>query len=336
MRDVFQRCTARAALKKSEVNAVSVKLVRRVGSLLLCAAVFALLQIATAPNASAGALLGPDLFTFAVLGSSTVTNVTGHTILTGDLGVSAGSAITGFYGTSENDGPGTFTGAAHQADGFAATGQTQLATAMGDLATLLSVAITIPAGNLNGLTLGPGVYYVPDRAGGNLTGTLTLDGSGGNANGGWVFLMPSRLITGYGSVVDVSTLPLGSGAAVYWSVGSSATLGASSTFEGNILASASITLGDSVTLGCGRALANTGGVTLSTDTIGGSCSGALSSGLELSGGSTGGGVTVNGGVVTVSLGDTGSITGVPEPGTFMLFGAGIACLVARRLRSARG
>jgi hypothetical protein len=307
---------------------------RRVGTFLICAAASALLQIATAPNASAGSILGNELLSFAVLGASTVTN-TGPTTLTGSLGVSPGSAITGFLGTVEADGPGTFTGAAHQGDAFAGLAQTQLATAMGYLAALSSVATTIPNGDLTGLSLGPGVYYVPDLAPSNLHGTLTLTGSGGTANEGWVFLMPARLITAPGAVVDVSSL--GSDAAVYWLVGSSATLDTTTTFAGNILASASISMNNGVTLGCGRALANTGAVTMIKDTIGSGCSGALSSSLELSGGSTSGGVTVNGGVVTVSRGASPPLAAqVPEPGTLMLLGAGIGCLVARRPRSARG
>jgi len=50
---------------------------------------------------------------FAVLGNETVTN-TGPTVLRGDLGVYDGTAITGFFGTVENDGPGIVIGAIHQ------------------------------------------------------------------------------------------------------------------------------------------------------------------------------------------------------------------------------
>ena len=63
---------------------------------------------------------------------------------------------------------------------------------------------------------------------------------------------------------------------VFWQVGSSATLGASSTLTGTILASTSISMGDSVTVN-GRALARDGAVTLINDTVTDSrCAGSLS------------------------------------------------------------
>ena len=52
---------------------------------------------------------------FAVLGGSTVTN-TGPTIVTGNLGVSPGSAIVGF---DVPGGPGTVVGTQHAADAVA-------------------------------------------------------------------------------------------------------------------------------------------------------------------------------------------------------------------------
>jgi hypothetical protein len=311
------------------------KLMRSLG-----AAAPALFLISAAPHASASPILLSNLASFAVLGASTVTN-TGPTTLTGSLGVSPGSAITGFLGTVENDGPGSInsgTGTVQEGNAFAITAQSQLSTAMSDLAGLSSVATTILGGDLTGLSLPPGVYSVADRAavlGGNLHGTLTLNGTGGAANGGWVFLLPARLITAPGAVVDASSL--GPGAAVYWLVGSSATLDTTTTFAGNILASASITMNNGVTLGCGRALAHTAAVTMINDTIGGGCSGALSGSAELTGGVTGGGVKDSGGVVTVALGEgIPPVVVAPEPGTFVLLGAGIACLVAWRPRSARG
>jgi len=109
-----------------------------------------------------------------------------------------------------------------------------------------------------------------------LTGTLTLDG-GGNANALWVFQVGSALNTASSSVVKV--IKTGAGSDVYWVLptgSGSATLGSNSTFEGNILANQSITLGTNVTDSCGRVLTQVASVTLAgTDTIGIGCSGIL-------------------------------------------------------------
>lgn len=187
---------------------------------------------------------------FAVLASTTVTN-TGGTAVTGNLGVSPGTSVTGFP-------PGTVTGTIHAGDATAAQAQLDL-TAAWDDAVARSPSATLPAGDaLGGQTLAPGVY---DGGALDLTGTLILSGGVDDV---WIFRAATTLITAASSQVVLSG---GARAAnVYWVVGSSATLGASSVFQGNIMALASITVGAGAKID-GRALARTGAVTLDSDLI---------------------------------------------------------------------
>src|SRR5579872_1973802 len=233
-----------------------------------------LLILSVAAGAYADPILGPNLSTFAVLGHTGVTNVPTSTI-GGNLGSATDPSVGGGY---------TFTsGSMQQNTALANLAQGELTTAIGDLNSLAGAATVLANGDLTlDGPLAPGTYFVP-FATSNLTGSLTLDG-GGNANAAWVFLMQSSLITSTGSAVNV--INTGSGAGVYWDVRSSASLGAGSTIEGNILALTSITMGNAVTIDCGRALASTGDVTLISDTISTGCSGNLTGSNGLSGGLT--------------------------------------------------
>jgi hypothetical protein len=188
---------------------------------------------------------------FAVLAASAVTN-TGSSTINGELGVSPGTAVTGFP-------PGTAHGATHAADAVAAQAQSDLTVAYNDAASR-TPAVTV-AGDLGGLTLTPGVYKSGSSLG--LTGELTLDAQG-NSDAVFVFQAGSTLTTASGSSI---TLINGAQACnVYWQIGSSATLGTSSVFAGNILAHTSISMNNAVTVN-GRALARVGAVTLINDTI---------------------------------------------------------------------
>jgi len=107
----------------------------------------------------------------------------------------------------------------------------------------------------------PGVYFFASSA--QLTGTLTLNAQG-DTSAVWVFQIGSTLTTASNSSVVVENG--GQYCNVFWQVGSSATLGTGTTFIGNILAKASITLTTGAILS-GRALAETAAVTLDTNTV---------------------------------------------------------------------
>ena len=189
---------------------------------------------------------------FAVLAGSTVTN-TGPTVIDGDLGLSPGTAVTGFP-------PGQVNGTVHAADGAALQAKTDLGAAFDDAAGRPSTA-TVPV-ELGGTTKTPGVYDSPAGTFG-ITGTLTLDALG-DPNAVFIFKAASTLITASASGVNLVN---GAQAAnVFWLVGSSATLGTYSILRGNVLALASITVTTGVTVD-GRTLARTAAVTLDTDTI---------------------------------------------------------------------
>ena len=197
---------------------------------------------------------------FAVLGGSTVTN-TNPTTITGDVGVSPGTAVTGFP-------PGIINaGTIHSADAIAIQGRNDVITAFNNLAGEPTTS-NLTGQDLGGLTLTPGVYRFNSSA--QLTGTLTLD-AGGDANARFDFQIGSTLTTASAS----SVLVINGGLAdnVFWQVGSSATLGTTTDFEGNILALTSITLNTGASDNCGRALAINGAVTLDNNTISTGCVG---------------------------------------------------------------
>ena len=198
---------------------------------------------------------------FAIVGGSAVSaNGTGS-VVNGDVGVSPGTAITGFpaaattvppYGTHAND---------------SAAISAQAAT----LALYNSLAAAAPAtpilAQLNSQILVPGTYSIgaADLASG---GVLTLNGAGT-----YIFKVSSSLTANTGS----SVVLLGGASAcnVFWQVTSAATLNGLN-FAGNVVAQAAVTLGTGDNLS-GRAMATSlGAITLtSTNTVGGCSSVAV-------------------------------------------------------------
>ena len=190
---------------------------------------------------------------FGVLGASTVTN-TGPSIINGDLGLYAGTSITGFP-------PGIVNGTTHDGDDDAMWAQADALTAYNALAGM-TPGSELTGQDLGGLTLTPGGYVFDSWAG--LTGALTLDFQG-LSNQSFVFQIGSTLTTG--SASSVLVINPGENNSVYWQVGSSATLGTTTAFYGTIIADASITLDTGATMACGSALALTGAVTMDTNTV---------------------------------------------------------------------
>jgi hypothetical protein len=191
---------------------------------------------------------------FAVLGGSTVTN-TGLTVVDGDIGVSPGSAVTGFP-------PGIVVapGVIHEADAVAAQAQSDVTIAYNALAGQ-PCDLNLTGQDLGGLTLTSGVYCFDTSA--QLTGQVTLDLEG-NPNAVFVFQIGSTLTTASGaSVVSINGGP---SCNAFWQVGSSATFGTNSAFTGNVIALTSITLNTDATV-TGKVLARNGAVTLDTNTI---------------------------------------------------------------------
>jgi len=213
-------------------------------------------QVAAAAQLAMSATISP-VGGFAILGASAVTN-TGSSVLTGDLGIYPGTSITGFP-------PGTFSGSEHIADGVASAAQTAAQASFTAKQTLGLAGSTIAA-TLDGQTLTPGNYQFTSGAAHLATsgpGTLTFNGAGT-----YILYTASTLTTGAGGIPTMTLTGGATAANIYWIVGSSATInsGSAGTFQGNIIAEASITdtLGGTVN---GSLIALTGAVTLSAAAV---------------------------------------------------------------------
>ena len=227
---------------------------------------------------------------FAVLGGTTVAN-TGPSSIGGNLGLWSGTSVTGFP-------PGTVTGTIDAANAIAMQAQM-------DLTGAYNVAAAQPCGgvltgqNLGGQTLTAGVYCFASAA--QLNGTLILNAQG-NANAVFIFEVGGTLTTLGNSQVTI--INGGTGNNVFWQVGSSATLGTTSQFAGNILALSNITLDSGADISCGRALTLNGAVTMDTNDV-----------------------AING---------AGCAASAPEPGTATLLGIGLFLGLAGYINRLRG
>jgi ice-binding like protein len=247
---------------------------RPLTTIVLLVALAALLPLAVAGNAlgsSPNTVPLGTTDTFALFASSLISDVPTSTI-TGDVGLTpaAGSAITGLTCAE-------VTGTIYSVDatgplpcrvtnsGALTTADNNLGTAYGDAAGRGPDLTFVGADNqLGGQVLVPGVYRFPHAATANLIGNLTLNG---DASSVWIFQATSDFVTAGSSTVTITGG--GQSCNVFWQVGSSATIGASSVLRGTVLANASISVGSSATID-GRLLAGAqaaGALTLISDTV---------------------------------------------------------------------
>ena len=189
---------------------------------------------------------------FGILAATPVVSSSGPTNVTGDVGIWPSSSITGFP-------PGVLTGTEYAGDAVAQTAQGDLTTAYNYAAAAAGGAVL--TADIGGQTLAPGVYKTTSAQPSlGITGNLTLSG-----NGVYIFQIVSTLTT----AANNSDVILSGGALaedVFWQVGSSATLGTTTTFAGTIMAQASVSLDTGATLN-GRALARTGAITLLSNPV---------------------------------------------------------------------
>jgi hypothetical protein len=197
--------------------------------------------------------------TFAIMATAAISGSGNH--ITGDVGLHPGSA--------QGIAPSEINGTIHVNDQAIINAQADLLAAYNE-AVSRSVNAQTLQGNLGGLTKTPGLYVNSSSTGISGTGAnaiLTLDAQG-DANAVFIFKMGSTLVMGTGTSIVLS----GGAQAknVYWQVGSSATLGTTSIFKGNILAAVTITVNNGAAVE-GRLFAGSGGgggaVTVQSSTI---------------------------------------------------------------------
>jgi hypothetical protein len=238
------------------------------GNPLAAATVWSFTTVATPLSGPAAVDLG-SAGNYVILASSGV-STTGATTVLGDIGLSpaAASFITGFALSAP---PTAFTTSALVtgsiwASDYAPPTPANLTAAVLDMQLAYTDAAgrSLPdftelgAGNVDGLTLTPGLYKW--GTGLSIPAAVTLTGG---TNDVWIFQVAQDLTVGNGAIV---TLSGGARAQnVFWQVAGSATLGTTSNFKGIILSKTLIAM-NTGTVMTGRALAQTA-VTMDAVTI---------------------------------------------------------------------
>jgi len=205
----------------------------------------------TAP--SSGILLGTAV-TYGVIATSTITN-TGTTTITGNLALFPGTSVTGSP---------TVTGTSNITNSAAAQAVTDATTAF-NTGNALPGATVLSASSyeLAGTTLSPGLYKIGSSADISVGGTVTLNG-GGNPNAVFIFQIGSTFTANTSSTVSLTNGAQAQN--VYWLVGSSATINASSVVNGTVIAAISDSLGNGASV-TGHVFALNGAVTLIGNTV---------------------------------------------------------------------
>ena len=207
---------------------------------------------------------------FVILTKSGI-STTGSTLITGDIGVSpaAASFITGFGLTMDSTNvfstSSLVTGKVYAAD-YTPPTPAKMTTAVLDMEAAYTdaagrtnpTATELGAGNIDGMTLAPGLY----KWGTGVTIPTGVTLSGG-ANDVWIFQIGQDLTVGNAAMV---TLSGGAQAKnIFWAIAGAVTLGTTSEFNGNILAKTNVVMNTGATLN-GRALAQSA-VTLIGNTV---------------------------------------------------------------------
>ncbi|WP_421798407.1 ice-binding family protein [Haliscomenobacter sp.] len=204
-----------------------------------------LLTFAQAPNLGASS-------SFALFSAAGSFTNDGATVVTGNIGTNVG-AFSGFP-------PGIVIGGIHVADALTAQAAADLATAYGELSTVL-------CGQVIGTTLGSGQILTPNvyclGGASSLNGELILDAQG---DPGAIFIFK---IDGALSTTTLSRITLINGASVcnvYWQINGAVELGPGSSFAGTILAAGAISFLEGASF-TGRGLTTEGAISLHNNMI---------------------------------------------------------------------